>query len=88
MDAFRAPGMVGDAVMLPGTYGRPSTPEHRKFAAGLFQLAEGLIREGKISSHAFGIEKEARLRFRAMSMICVLVMSGARGWWFPWLLRR
>ncbi|KAF2647845.1 alcohol dehydrogenase GroES-like domain-containing protein [Lophiostoma macrostomum CBS 122681] len=54
-DWLIASDMVGDAVLLPGAYGRPSTPEHRQFAATFFHLVDELLHQGRIRSHALDV---------------------------------
>lgn len=56
-DWLMAPTMVGDAVKLPGSYGRPKTPEHRRFGKNLFLLAEKLVQEGGIRNHPLEVRK-------------------------------
>lgn len=52
-----APTILGTPVELPGTYGRPSTPEHRRFGLELFLLVEKLLREGGIRNHPLEIQE-------------------------------
>lgn len=54
-DWLMAPTVLGTPVELPGSYGRPSTPEHRRFASELFLLAEKLLQEGEIRNHPLEI---------------------------------
>jgi aspyridone synthetase trans-acting enoyl reductase len=54
-DWLMAPTITGRPVMISGTYGRPSIPEHRVFAADLFLLADELLKEGKIKNHPLEI---------------------------------
>lgn len=56
-DWMMAPSILGTPVELPGTYGRPSTPEHRRFGAGLFLLVEKLLKEGRIRNHPLEIRE-------------------------------
>lgn len=51
VDWLMVPTITGLPVEISGLYGRPSTPEHRKFAAGLFQLVEELLKDGRIKNH-------------------------------------
>jgi aspyridone synthetase trans-acting enoyl reductase len=54
-DWVMAPTMTGNAVVIPGTYGRPNTPEHKVFGAELFLLADKLLKERKIKNHPLEI---------------------------------
>ncbi|KAH8711980.1 alcohol dehydrogenase GroES-like domain-containing protein [Phaeosphaeriaceae sp. PMI808] len=56
-DWLMAPTIMGTPVELPGTYGRPSTPEHRKFGVDLFLLADKLLKEGSIKNHPLEIRE-------------------------------
>lgn len=56
-DWLMTPTITGTPVVIPGTYGRPSTPAHRKFGAELFLLAEKLLREGEIKNHPLDIRE-------------------------------
>ncbi|KAI9759121.1 MAG: putative secondary metabolism biosynthetic enzyme [Chaenotheca gracillima] len=56
-DWLMAPSILGTPVELPGSYGRPSTPEHRQFGSGLFLLAEKWLQEGAIKNHPLEIRK-------------------------------
>lgn len=56
-DWLMAPTILGDPVELAGSYGRPSTPEHREFGARLFVQAEKLIQEGSIRNHPLEARK-------------------------------
>ncbi|KAG4411171.1 hypothetical protein IFR04_015697 [Cadophora malorum] len=56
-DWLMAPTITGAPVDIPGLYGRPSTPEHRKFGASLFLLAEELLKEGRIKNHPLDIRE-------------------------------
>lgn len=50
-DWLMAPTIMGSPVLISGTYGRPSTPAHRRFGAAFFALVETLLREGKLKGH-------------------------------------
>ncbi|KAL7940968.1 GroES-like protein [Trichoderma barbatum] len=50
-DWLMTPSVMGTAVELAGSYGRPSTPAHREFASELFVLAEKLLANGVINNH-------------------------------------
>ncbi|KAL8364892.1 hypothetical protein RB595_003938 [Gaeumannomyces hyphopodioides] len=50
-DWVMANTLLGAPCRLDGMYGRPATPAHRAFAAGLFALAERWLREGRIANH-------------------------------------
>ncbi|KAF2763046.1 GroES-like protein [Pseudovirgaria hyperparasitica] len=54
-DWLMAPTIMGTPVEIPGTYGRPSTPEHRAFGLNLFLLADKLLNEGRIKNHPLEI---------------------------------
>lgn len=54
-DWLMAPSILGAPVMKLGTYGRPSTPEHRQFGAQLFGLAERWLHDGRIRHHPLEI---------------------------------
>ncbi|CAH0051609.1 unnamed protein product [Clonostachys solani] len=56
-DWLMTPTITGAPVEIPGSYGRPSTPEHRVFGAELFLLAEKLLKEGSIKNHPLDIKK-------------------------------
>lgn len=56
-DWLMTPTITGTPVVIPGTYGRPSTPEHRIFGAELFKLAEKLLQEGEIKNHPLDIKE-------------------------------
>jgi hypothetical protein len=56
-DWLMAPTITGMPVVIPGTYGRPSTPEHRAFGVDLFLLADELLKEGKIRNHPLEIRE-------------------------------
>lgn len=56
-DWLMTPTITGMPVVIPGTYGRPSTPEHRIFGAELFLLAEKLLKEGRIKNHPLEIRE-------------------------------
>lgn len=56
-DWLMTPTITGAPVDMPGLYGRPSTPEHRKFGASLFLLAEELLKEGRIKNHPLDIRE-------------------------------
>ena len=56
-DWLMAPTLMGTPVEISGTYGRPSTPEHRKFGVELFLLAEKLLKEGRIKNHPLEIRE-------------------------------
>ncbi|OKO94314.1 Enoyl reductase LovC [Penicillium subrubescens] len=56
-DWLMTPTITGTPVVIPGTYGRPSTPEHRIFGAELFLLAEKLLQEGGIKNHPLDIRE-------------------------------
>lgn len=56
-DWLMAPTITGWPVDIPGTYGRPSTPEHRIFAAEWFMLADEFLKEGRIKNHPLEIRK-------------------------------
>ncbi|KAI3400060.1 hypothetical protein diail_4598 [Diaporthe ilicicola] len=45
-DWLMAVAMFGEAVTLPGVYGRPARPELRALAARIFRTAEALISQG------------------------------------------
>ncbi|KLU91669.1 hypothetical protein MAPG_10187 [Magnaporthiopsis poae ATCC 64411] len=48
---------AGVPCRLDGMYGRPATPEHRRFAARLFVLAERWLREGRVRNHPLEIRE-------------------------------
>lgn len=50
-DWLMAPTIMGTRVVIGGTYGRPSTPEHRVFGSKMFLLVERLLNEGAIRGH-------------------------------------
>jgi NADPH:quinone reductase-like Zn-dependent oxidoreductase len=50
-DWMMAPTIMGTRVEIGGTYGRPSTPEHRRFGSGLFLLVEKLLNDGALKGH-------------------------------------
>lgn len=56
-DWLMTPTITGTPVEIPGSYGRPSTPEHRIFGAELFLLAEKLLKEGSIKNHPLDIRE-------------------------------
>ena len=56
-DWLMAPTIMGTPVEIPGTYGRPSTSEHRMFGANLFLLVEKLLKEGAIKNHPLEIRE-------------------------------
>ncbi|KAI1296129.1 GroES-like protein [Xylaria venustula] len=56
-DWLMTPTITGMPVEIPGSYGRPSTPEHREFGAELFLLAEKWLKEGSIKNHPLEIRK-------------------------------
>lgn len=56
-DWLMSPSILGTPVELPGSYGRPSTPEHRKFGSELFLLAERLLQKGGIRNHPLEIQE-------------------------------
>jgi hypothetical protein len=56
-DWLMTPTITGNPVVIPGTYGRPSTPEHRIFGAELFLLAERLLMEGGLKNHPLDIKE-------------------------------
>lgn len=56
-DWLMAPTIMGTPVEIPGTYGRPSTPEHRTFGVDLFLLADQLLKEGRIKNHPLEIRE-------------------------------
>jgi hypothetical protein len=56
-DWLMAPTIMGTRVEMAGTYGRPSTPEHRRFGAGLFLLVERLLHEGALKGHPLEIRQ-------------------------------
>lgn len=56
-DWLMAPTIMGTPVEIPGTYGRPSTPEHRKFGTQLFLLADQLLAEGRIKNHPLQVRE-------------------------------
>ncbi|OKL62094.1 hypothetical protein UA08_02976 [Talaromyces atroroseus] len=56
-DWLMAPTILGTPVELPGAYGRPSTPEHRRFGTDLFLLAEKWIQKGEIKHHPLEIRE-------------------------------
>lgn len=56
-DWLMAPTIMGTRVEIAGTYGRPSTPEHRRFGAGLFLLVEKLLHEGALKGHPLEIRE-------------------------------
>ncbi|KAL9086281.1 MAG: hypothetical protein Q9165_007196 [Trypethelium subeluteriae] len=56
-DWLMAPTILGTPVELPGSYGRPSTPEHRRFGSELFLKVEKLLQEGKIRNHPLEIRE-------------------------------
>lgn len=49
--------ILGTPVEIPGTYGRPSHPQHRKFGASLFLLVEKLLKEGSFRNHPLAIRE-------------------------------
>lgn len=54
-DWLMAPTIMGTRVEMAGTYGRPSTPEHRRFRARLFLLVEKLLSERALKTHLLEI---------------------------------
>lgn len=56
-DWLMAPTILGTPVELPGAYGRPSTPEHRRFATGLFLWAEKSLQDGRIRHHPLEVRE-------------------------------
>lgn len=56
-DWLMAPTIMGTPVEIPGTYGRPSTPEHRIFGVELFLLADKLLKEGRIKNHPLEVRE-------------------------------
>jgi aspyridone synthetase trans-acting enoyl reductase len=56
-DWLMAPTIMGTRVEIAGIYGRPSTPEHRQFGAGLFLLVEKLLHEGALKGHPLEIRE-------------------------------
>ena len=52
-----AHSILGSALELGGTFGRPSTPEHRKFGARWFPLVEKLIQDGGIINHPLEVRE-------------------------------
>lgn len=50
-DWFLADAIMGDGVHMTGTYGRPPSPEHRRFGKQFFALAENWLHEGSIRCH-------------------------------------
>jgi hypothetical protein len=56
-DWLMVPSILGTPVELPGTYGRPGTPEHRRFGSGLFLLVEKLLQEGGIRNHPLEVRE-------------------------------
>ncbi|KAJ5919848.1 alcohol dehydrogenase GroES-like domain-containing protein [Penicillium verhagenii] len=55
-DWFLADAIMGDGVNMKGTYGRPSSPEHRQFGKQFFALAEIWLRGGSIRHHPLEIQ--------------------------------
>ncbi len=56
-DWLMAHSVLGVPVELPGTFGRPSTPEHRQFGASWFALVEKLLQQGRIKTHPLEIRE-------------------------------
>ncbi|KAJ5688509.1 Polyketide synthase enoylreductase [Penicillium macrosclerotiorum] len=54
-DWLMTPTITGTPVVVPGLYGRPSTPEHREFGAKSFLLAEKLLKDGELKNHPLDI---------------------------------
>lgn len=52
-----AHSILGVPLELRGAFGRPSTPEHRKFGARWFSLVEKLLQEGKIRTHPLEVRE-------------------------------
>jgi hypothetical protein len=85
-DWLMAPTIMGTPVEMPGTYGRSSKPEHRKFGASLFLLVEKLLKEGGFRNHPLavregGLEKiptyvnDLRRKVRPERQVVVLVSA-------------
>ncbi|KAI0423561.1 GroES-like protein [Xylaria sp. FL1042] len=55
-DWFLADAIMGEGVHMSGTYGRPPSPEHRKFGKLLFALAEKWLRDGNIRHHPIEVQ--------------------------------
>jgi aspyridone synthetase trans-acting enoyl reductase len=49
--------ILGVPLELPGTFGRPSLPEHRAFGSLWFALIERLLRKGSIRNHPIDIRE-------------------------------
>ncbi|KAF2122761.1 alcohol dehydrogenase GroES-like domain-containing protein [Lophiotrema nucula] len=64
-DWLMAPSIMGTPVELPGTYGRPSILEHRRFGSGLFLLVERLLQEGAIKNHPLEVREGGLARIPA-----------------------
>ena len=43
--------VFGQKVALDGVYGRDARPEDHEFAKGLFKATQGLLDDGKITTH-------------------------------------
>ena len=54
-DWFLADAIFGDGVHMSGTYGRPPSPEYRRFGKQLFALAEEWLQNGSIRHHPLDI---------------------------------
>ncbi|KAK0612276.1 chaperonin 10-like protein [Bombardia bombarda] len=55
-DWFLADAIMGDGVHMTGTYGRPPSPEHRRFGKQLFSLAENWLQNGSIRTHPLEVQ--------------------------------
>jgi aspyridone synthetase trans-acting enoyl reductase len=56
-DWFLASTITGDGVHMSGAYGRPPSPEHRRFGKDLFLRAETWLQNGDIRHHPVDIRE-------------------------------
>jgi aspyridone synthetase trans-acting enoyl reductase len=56
-DWLMVQSILGVPLELPGTFGRPSLPEHRAFGSLWFALIERLLRKGSIRNHPIDIRE-------------------------------
>ena len=55
-DWVLADSIMGDGVHMTGKYGRPPSPDHRRFGRLLFALAEKWLHDGSIRHHPLKIQ--------------------------------
>jgi len=56
-DWFLADAIMGDGVHMAGTYGRPPSPENRRFGKLLFAQAAKWLDEGSVKNHPLEIRE-------------------------------